>query len=83
MFIHGEELKDHIVNNPESFLLYAYVTAGIHVFANRKLKGVSRFFRDPSTKKANVYTDDRKRERCMKEPMPHTDHLLSLYELDF
>ena len=83
MFIHGEELKDHIVNNPESFLLYAYVTAGIHVFANRKLKGVSRFFKDPTTKKSKIYTEDMKRERCLKEPNPHTDHLLSLYELGF
>jgi len=51
IFTSGENLKDHIVNNPESFLLYSFVTAGIQVFAHRRFKGVMRFFRSPRQSK--------------------------------
>lgn len=84
IFATNEELKDNIVNNPESFLLYSYLTAGIDVFAHRQFKGVMRFFTDPAAKKEKIYGDDLARDWCLlKGKMNHTDHLISLYGWNF
>ena len=80
IFVKGEELKEHIVNNPETFLLYAYLTAGIHVFGHQMLKGITRMYKKPDTGEAAFYADDLRREWCPKGPsLNHTDHLVSLY----
>ena len=83
IFVKGENLRDHIVNNPESFLLYSFLTAGIRVYAHRQFQGVMRFFKDPATKQARIYGDDLAREHCLQEPMNHTDHLISLHGWNF
>lgn len=62
IFSAQEDMADNYVNNPETFLLYSYLTAGINVFGIRGLKGIVRMFKKDG--QASIYSDDLKREWC-------------------
>lgn len=76
IFQSNEYLGDRIVVNPESFLMYAFITAGIHVYAMPELRGLFRLYQTPNGE-AEFYQDDLVRELC---PAPDPARL-HLYEL--
>jgi hypothetical protein len=77
LFSKGEDLKDHVVYNPETFLLYSYMTAGMNVYANKQLTGITRMYKNQETGDAAYYEDDLREVWCTK-PNNHTDHLVGL-----
>ncbi|CAB9497318.1 Glycosyl transferase [Seminavis robusta] len=79
IFSSQEDMVDNYVNNPESFLLYSYLTAGINVYGIKALKGIVRMYKKDG--QAAVYSDDLKREWC-PPPSNHTIALLQNYGWD-
>jgi hypothetical protein len=74
-------LGNRIVVNPETFLLYAFMTAGIHVFGLPDLKGFIRVYKTPEGE-ADFYQDDLVRQLC-PVPDPARLHLYELYGWTF
>lgn len=81
IFQRHEHLGGHIVVNPETYLLYAYTTAGINVFGMPELKGITRIYKTRDGK-TDFYQEDKKLSFCPEKDF-HRLHLYDLYGWTF